>query len=29
LPEADMNRDGKVDGADLGHLLASWGPCTN
>jgi hypothetical protein len=24
-----MNRDGKVDGADLGHLLASWGPCTN
>jgi hypothetical protein len=26
---SDMNRDGKVDGADLGHLLASWGPCTN
>jgi hypothetical protein len=24
-----MNRDGNVDGADLGHLLASWGPCTN
>jgi hypothetical protein len=24
-----MNADGKVDGADLGHLLASWGPCTN
>jgi hypothetical protein len=23
-----MNADGKVDGADLGHLLASWGPCT-
>jgi hypothetical protein len=26
---SDMNRDGKVDGADLGHLLASWGPCPN
>jgi len=24
---ADLNRDGVVDGADLGLLLASWGPC--
>ena len=25
---ADLNRDGVVDGADLGLLLSSWGPCT-
>jgi endonuclease/exonuclease/phosphatase family metal-dependent hydrolase len=24
---ADLNGDGVVDGADLGTLLASWGPC--
>lgn len=24
---ADLNTDGQVDGADLGILLASWGPC--
>ncbi len=24
---ADLNGDGKVDGADLGLLLADWGPC--
>jgi len=23
---ADLNRDGKVDGADLGMLLVAWGP---
>ena len=23
---ADLNRDGRVDGADLGRLLVSWGP---
>jgi hypothetical protein len=22
---ADLNRDGRVDGADLGRLLVSWG----
>jgi len=24
----DVNRDGTVDSADLGALLAAWGPCT-
>jgi hypothetical protein len=24
---ADLNRDGKVDGADLGSTLSSWGTC--
>lgn len=24
---ADINADGTVDGADLGELLAQWGPC--
>ena len=23
---ADLNRDGRVDGADLGMLLIAWGP---
>jgi hypothetical protein len=23
---ADINRDGRVDGADLGKLLLAWGP---
>jgi hypothetical protein len=23
---ADINRDGRVDGADLGMLLIAWGP---
>lgn len=23
----DLSRDGQVDGADLGQLLGSWGPC--
>ena len=27
VPEGDLNRDGRVDSADLGLLLASWGPC--
>ncbi len=27
LPRADINRDGNVNGADLGLLLANWGPC--
>jgi hypothetical protein len=26
-PAADLNGDGVVDGADLGALLAAWGPC--
>lgn len=26
---ADLNCDGVVDGADLGMLLASWGPCSD
>jgi len=26
---ADFNGDGSVNGADLGVLLASWGPCTD
>jgi hypothetical protein len=26
-PAADLNCDGIVDGADLGILLGSWGPC--
>ena len=25
--EGDLDLDGDVDGADLGLLLASWGPC--
>jgi hypothetical protein len=25
---ADLTGDGSVDGADLGTLLGSWGPCT-
>ncbi|HMN95120.1 MAG TPA: hypothetical protein PKC43_02025 [Phycisphaerales bacterium] len=25
---ADLDGDGKVDGADIGILLASWGPCS-
>jgi hypothetical protein len=25
--EGDLNGDGLVDGADLGLLLAAWGPC--
>ena len=24
---ADLNQDGNTDGADLGMLLAAWGPC--
>jgi hypothetical protein len=24
---SDLNGDGFVDGADLGRLLANWGPC--
>jgi hypothetical protein len=24
-----VNRDGLVNGADLGYLLNAWGPCTN
>jgi hypothetical protein len=24
---ADLNGDGRVDGNDLGQLLAGWGPC--
>ena len=24
---ADLNRDGIVNGADLGALLGAWGPC--
>jgi hypothetical protein len=27
FPRADINRDGNVNGADLGLLLANWGPC--
>ena len=23
----DLNRDGRVDGADMGLLIASWGFC--
>jgi hypothetical protein len=26
-PTADINGDGIVNGADLGLLLGSWGPC--
>jgi hypothetical protein len=26
---ADLNGDGQVDGADLGLLLAAWGPCAS
>jgi hypothetical protein len=26
-PDADLDGDGDVDGADLGVLLGSWGPC--
>lgn len=26
-PTGDLNGDGVVDGADLGALLAAWGPC--
>lgn len=26
-PDADLNGDGVVDGADLGILLSAWGPC--
>jgi len=26
-PTGDLNGDGVVDGADLGTLLAAWGPC--
>ena len=26
---ADVDRDGKVDGIDLGLLLGSWGPCNS
>ena len=26
---ADLNGNGSVDGADLGTMLASWGPCQN
>lgn len=25
----DINRDGEVNGSDLGILLASWGTCGN
>jgi hypothetical protein len=24
---ADLNRDGVIDGADLGALLGAWGAC--
>ncbi len=27
-PNADLNDDGQVDGADLGILLSAWGTCT-
>jgi len=27
LAVPDLNGDGEVDGADLGQLLAAWGPC--
>ncbi len=27
-PASDLNGDGQVNGADLGLLLASWGPCS-
>jgi hypothetical protein len=26
--QADANGDGTVDGADLGLMLAAWGPCS-
>lgn len=26
--DADLNGDGKVDGADLGLFLIEWGPCS-
>jgi hypothetical protein len=26
---SDINRDDRVDGADLGYLLSNWGPSTN
>jgi hypothetical protein len=26
MSRADLNRDGAVDGTDLGMLLAAWGP---
>ena len=25
---ADFNNDGRTDAADLGPILAAWGPCT-
>jgi hypothetical protein len=27
FPEADCNRDGVIDGADLAIVLGSWGAC--
>jgi hypothetical protein len=27
LSPADINGDSQVDGADVGQLLAAWGPC--
>jgi hypothetical protein len=24
---SDLNRDGSVDGVDLGLMLGNWGPC--
>jgi hypothetical protein len=27
FPRADINRDGVVNGADLGILLSFWGAC--
>jgi hypothetical protein len=29
LPNTDINKDGFVNGADLGYLLGAWGPCPN
>ncbi len=26
---SDINHDGRVDGSDLGFLLANWGSCQN
>jgi hypothetical protein len=26
-PGLDLDRNGRIDGADLGLLLSGWGPC--